>query len=58
MKYGDYHKEYNLKHKEKIKKYQTRKVLCECGKMITYANLCKHKKTAIHNHIISRLNNN
>lgn len=48
--YGEYHKQYfkDEKNKERISKFLTKKVKCECGKEISYVNMNKHKKTKNH----------
>ena len=44
----EYYKEYYAKNRQKIIDYQTRKVTCECGSVVAYANLTHHRRYTTH----------
>lgn len=44
----EYHKNYYEKNKEKMIAYQKRKVECECGMLVAYANLTLHRRYMTH----------
>lgn len=57
-KYGEYQKKYFKENKEKISIYLTRKIICECGKEISYVNMKKHKNTNTHKYKVALKENN
>jgi len=44
----EYHRDYYEKNKQKMIDYQKRKVECECGMVVTYANLTLHRRYSTH----------
>lgn len=51
----EYHKKYYQQNKDVILARVTRKILCECGKSVSYCNIAKHKKTEVHNRVVKLL---
>lgn len=56
--YGEYQKRYFRENKEKISKYLTTKIECECGKKVSYVNMKKHKATKLHKYTMAFKENN
>lgn len=56
--YEEYHKAYYQieENREKMRRYLTRKIVCECGKEISYVNMKKHKNTIAHKYRILERN--
>ena len=46
-------KQQNIKQYEAQKARQNQKITCECGKTLLKCNLAKHKKSKIHNQLMS-----
>ena len=44
-----------MKNKEKIAKYNTKKITCECGATICRSGMDKHKKTYKHFNLMKNL---
>ena len=49
----EYDKEYYKKNKDKISKRTGRKIICKCGRVIRFGNIAQHKKSLIHQELIS-----
>ena len=41
-------KEYRIKHKDKIREQKLKKIKCECGCVVTYTSIARHRKSAKH----------
>lgn len=54
QKKSKYNKTYYRKHREDVLKYSKQKVKCECGAMITRANLNHHRKTIKHRKLLTQ----